>query len=190
MRPTNTDEWAGPPRGLAGARRAETHLRRDGSRAFAVADIFTGPISREETVMREKVRMLLVDDDESLVLLLTPLISKFFAERVALTEMTDPVAAKHWIGENAPDLVLTDLQMPTVDGFEILRCAKRQNPYCQVIIHSGHFSAEALRLALKLEAADYLPKSAGPDDLLHSLEYAYRRNIRWMQALPVDTACL
>ena len=189
MRPASIGEPAGLPRRLADARRAVAHLRPDASRVFSVADTPTGSAPRK-TVMNENLKMLLVDDDQSLVLLLTPLIRKFFAEGVALTEMTDPVAAKHWIGENVPDLVLTDLEMPLVNGFEILRCAKRRNPYCQVIVYSGHFSAEALCLALKLEAADYLPKSAGPEDLLRALENARCRLIRWMRALPATAACL
>lgn len=133
--------------------------------------------------MDENLKMLLVDDDESVVRWLTVVIGRAFQGRVDLTALTDPVAAESWANSNSPDLVLTDLEMPVVDGFEILKCAKRRNPYCQVIIHSGHFSAEALHRALKLEAADYISKSVGSKELLDVLEHAYRRNIRWKQAL-------
>ncbi len=133
--------------------------------------------------MDENLKMLLVDDDDSVVRALTALIGRAFQGRVDLTAMTDPVAAESWVNSNSPDLVLTDLEMPVVDGFEILECARRRNPYCQVIIHSGHFSPEALHRALKLEATDYVPKSAGPKELLDVLEHAYRRVIRWTQAL-------
>ena len=133
--------------------------------------------------MDENIKMLLVDDDESVVRWLTVVIGRAFQGRIELTAMTDSVAAESWTNSNSPDLVLTDLEMPMVDGFEILKCAKRRNPFCQVIIHSGHFSAEALRLALKLEAADYVGKHAGQKELLDVLEHAYRRSIRWKQAL-------
>lgn len=142
------------------------------------------------SVISDKIEMLLIDDDESVVRLLTPQIRSLFDERVVLTEMSDPVTARHWIETHAPELVLTDLQMPVVDGFEILRYARKCNPYCQVIFHSSHFSAEALCLALRLEAADYVPKSVGLEDLLQVLEYAYHRLIRWRQALPMKPACL
>ncbi len=133
--------------------------------------------------MDENLKMLLIDDDEFMVRSLAMLIGHTFQGRIDLTAATDPVVAESWTNSNSPDLVLTDLEMPEVDGFEILKCAKRRNPYCQVIIHSGHFSPEALRRALKLEATDYIPKSAGPKELLDVLEHAYRRIIRWTQAL-------
>ena len=134
--------------------------------------------------MIQSINMLLVDDDESIVRLLIREIRKAFHTRLALTAMSDPVAAKRWIKDNCPDLVLTDLQMPEVDGFEILRCAKRRNPYSQVIIHSGHSSTTALNEAIDLGVSDYVPKHPDPESLLQALEYAYSRVLRWRQMLP------
>ena len=134
-------------------------------------------------VMDENLKMLLVDDDESVVRWLTVVIGRAFQGRIDLTALTDPLAAKSWIDRNSPELVVTDLEMPLVDGFEILRCVKQRNPFSQVILHSGHFSAEALRLALKLEAADYVQKCADSKELCDALEHAHRRVIRWTQAL-------
>ncbi len=80
--------------------------------------------------MDENLKMLLVDDDGAIVRSLTALIGCTFQGRVDVTALTDPVAAESWANSNSPDLVLTDLEMPVVDGFEILECAKRRNPYC------------------------------------------------------------
>ena len=137
-----------------------------------------------EKTMHENLKMLLVDDDDFIVRSLAMLIGHAFRGRIDLTPLTDPVAAKAWIDRSSPGLVVTDLEMPLVDGFEILRCAKQRNPSSQVIIHSGHFSAEALRLALRLEATDYVLKSGGPADLLDALEHAYGRILRWEQSSP------
>ncbi len=139
--------------------------------------------------MSEHLKMLLIDDDELLVESTGVLVGRRFAEKVALTGMSDSVAAKRWIDAHAPDLVLTDLQMPAVDGFEILRAARKRNPYCQVIIQSGHFSASALSLALRLEASDYVQKSSGYEDVLEAVACAYRRVVRWKQALSTSMAC-
>jgi DNA-binding NtrC family response regulator len=160
------------------------------SRTYGIVDNFSDRSYHQAgSVMVKSLEMLLIDDDPSLVPLIAMMIRRFFAERVALTEMTDPVAAKEWIETNAPDLVLTDQQMPEVDGFEILKSAKKRNPYCQVVIYSGHFSDEALCLALRLGATDYVSKTAVPEELLQILDHAHRRVLRWMQALPATTAC-
>ncbi len=155
---------------------------RDGGHWFLQPVEPCSIIGLEEKAMDENLKMLLVDDDEFMVRSLSMLIGRAFQGRIDLTALTDSAAAESWANSNSPDLVLTDLEVPVVDGFEILECAKRRNPYCQVIIHSGHFSPEALRLALKLEAADYISKSASPKELLDVLEHAYRRIVRWTQA--------
>ncbi len=134
--------------------------------------------------MNDKLKMLLVDDDESVVRALTRLIGRAFQGRIDLTALTDSVAAKGWIEKNSPDLVVTDLEMPMIDGFGILATAKRCNPYSQVIMHTGFFSEESLRLALRMEATDYLHKCGEPKDLLDALEHACRRVVRWTQISP------
>jgi len=133
--------------------------------------------------MNNQITMLVIDDNHSLVCSLAMMLRTYLEERITLTEMTDSVAAKHWIEKHGPHLVLTDLQMPEVDGLEILRSARKRNPYCQVILHSAHISAEVLCLALKLEAADYLLKSESPEHLLQVVEHTCDRIIRWEKAL-------
>lgn len=134
--------------------------------------------------MAKRVNMLFVDDDESLIRLLTRVIGDRFDRRLALTSMTDPVAAKRWIEQYRPDLVLTDLEMPEVDGFEILACARKRNPYSQVVVHSGQFSPDLLRKAIELGASDYVPKRTDRANLLEALESACCRVLRWSQVLP------
>ncbi len=134
--------------------------------------------------MQNKLKMLLVDDDSLLVRALSVIIGQAFQGRIDLTALTDSVDAKRWIERNSPDLVVTDLEMPMIDGFAILESAKRANPYCQVIIHSGHFTPDSLRLALKMQVTDYVFKGGDPEELVDVLEHAYRRIVRWTQMAP------
>jgi DNA-binding response OmpR family regulator len=56
------------------------------------------------------------------------------------------------------DLIITDLVMEGINGLEVLRRAKEQNPECAVFILTGHRELEAAIGALRLGADDYLIK--------------------------------
>ena len=95
-------------------------------------------------------KLLLVDDDPSMVRLLTRLIDRSFGNRMELHFLTDPKEARQWIEQNLIDILVTDLEMPGVNGLELLRCVKRKNPCAQVLFVTGHSTLEALTDALEL----------------------------------------
>jgi DNA-binding NtrC family response regulator len=66
----------------------------------------------------------------------------------------------------AIDLVLADLKMPRLDGFELLKRIKEESPDTEVIILTGHGTIESARDALKRGAYDYLTKPVDIDELV------------------------
>lgn len=64
------------------------------------------------------------------------------------------------------DLVVTDLQMPQTDGFEVLKAAKKKDAQTMVIILTGYADLEAAIAALRLGADDFLQKPCDPGELL------------------------
>ena len=128
-------------------------------------------------------KLLLVDDDPSMVRLLTKIIDRSFGNRVELRSLTDPKEARHWIEDNVVDILVTDLEMPGVNGLELLRCAKRRNPCTQVLFLTGHSTVDALTDALELGATDYLLKPLVQAELIELVEDADKRLRRWRKAL-------
>lgn len=57
-----------------------------------------------------------------------------------------------------PDLMLLDIKMPKMHGMEILKRVKQLQPKLPVIVVTGYQSVEMAQEALKLGAADYIPK--------------------------------
>lgn len=70
-----------------------------------------------------------------------------------------------------PRIVITDIKMPGMDGIELLRRLKRENPETEVIMITGHGDLDLAIESLKLEAADFITKPIN----VTALEIALRR---------------
>jgi DNA-binding NarL/FixJ family response regulator len=69
------------------------------------------------------------------------------------------------VAEHRPDIVLLDLTMPELNGFDVLERVGRDYPEVSVIILTVHEAEEYALRALKLGAMGYLPKSAASTEL-------------------------
>ena len=67
------------------------------------------------------------------------------------------------------DLILTDLQMPTMDGLELVKRMQQDHPQTPVILMTAHGSEEIAAAALRAGAASYVPKRNLKHDLADAL---------------------
>ena len=67
--------------------------------------------------------------------------------------------------EKRPDILLTDIKMPFMDGLELARIVRKELPDTRIIILSGHNEFEYARKALQLGAEEYLLKPFSPEEL-------------------------
>ncbi|MGH6689540.1 MAG: sigma-54-dependent transcriptional regulator [Gammaproteobacteria bacterium] len=88
---------------------------------------------------------------------------------------TDPHRALALVESDAPDLLLSDLKMPGMDGMELLRRAHDVDPSLPVIMITAFASIESAVAAVKEGAFDYLPKTFTIDQLQVSVERALRQ---------------
>jgi DNA-binding NtrC family response regulator len=73
------------------------------------------------------------------------------------------------------DAILLDLLMPGMDGIEVLRRIKKNDPLAPVIILTAYGSVESAIAAMKIGALDYVQKPFKHDDLLLAIEKAVER---------------
>ena len=102
-----------------------------------------------------KVRLLVVDDEQSIRKLCMTIGTSL---GYACTEAESAEMAISRIEQEAPDLILSDLKLPTQSGVELLRQAKALFPHTEVAIMTGHGSIESAVDAMKLGAYDYIEK--------------------------------
>lgn len=102
-----------------------------------------------------KVRLLVVDDEQSIRRLCMTIGGSL---GFACTEAESAESALAKMDAEAPDLVLTDLKLPSQSGVELLKQAKAVLPRTEVAIMTGHGSIESAVDAMKLGAYDYIEK--------------------------------
>jgi two-component system response regulator AtoC len=102
-----------------------------------------------------RVRLLVVDDEQSIRKLCMTIGTSL---GYSCTEAESAETAIARIEQDAPDLILTDLKLPTQSGVELLQQAKTLLPRTEVAIMTGHGSIESAVDAMKLGAYDYIEK--------------------------------
>ncbi len=68
------------------------------------------------------------------------------------------------------DLILLDMKLPDIDGSQVLKLIEEQSTKMSVIVMTGYSTLSNALEAMKLGAADYLPKPFTEDDLLATIE--------------------
>jgi two-component system NtrC family response regulator len=76
------------------------------------------------------------------------------------------------------DLALIDLKMPGANGKQVLETLKKSNDFVEVIIMTGHGSAEAAAECLALGAFNYIPKPYELEKIIETLRQAYAARLR------------
>jgi signal transduction histidine kinase len=117
-----------------------------------------------EATLRE-ARILMVDDDVSSTCLMTNFLSRIGYSQ--LRSLNDSTLTFEAIETFSPDLILLDLTMPGISGFEILNAlrADRQNAQIPVLVLTGDPSSKNKRRALAAGATDLLVKPFDPSEV-------------------------
>src|SRR5690349_19866852 len=82
----------------------------------------------------------------------------------------DGIEALEQIEEQLPDLVLTDMQMPNMDGLKLVECIRNEYPLIPVVLMTAAGSEAIADTALQRGAASYVSKSDFAVDLVGTLK--------------------
>jgi two-component system response regulator ResD len=124
------------------------------------------------------IRTLVIDDDKSITHLICKILADRFADRLDITETDDVQMALGMVTANQFDLCITDLDMPSVNGFKLLKAIKEADTLTQVIILTGYPDENAIRSAFILGADDYLLKPISSEELGNSVQFMLNRIFR------------
>jgi CheY-like chemotaxis protein len=82
----------------------------------------------------------------------------------------DGQAALEALRRRAPDIVLTDLEMPRLNGLQLVEAIRKEFAWVPVVLMTAHGSEEIAALALSRGAASYIPKAYLGHDVVPTLE--------------------
>lgn len=126
------------------------------------------------TAEGEGPRLLLVDDEEAITATLAPYLERSgFRVRVA----ADGVEALRLHAEWAPDIVVSDVMMPALDGRELVRRLRRAETWTPVILLTKIDESFERVAALDEGADDYLGKPFDPPELVSRVRAVLRRTV-------------
>ncbi len=118
------------------------------------------------------IRTIIIDDEQSGINVLRILLKMYFPTLIEVVGTTQlAIEAVEMIKELKPDLVFLDIQMPILDGFEVLRRVKEID--FEVVFQTAYsnYAIEAFRF----NAIDYLTKPVDDDELIKTIDRVERR---------------
>ncbi len=94
----------------------------------------------------DPISVLVVDDEPGIALLCKRMLTR---AGYLVTPLTDPRAAMEWLKENKADLLVVDIRMPEIDGFQVIASARELQPDLAVLVMTGFGTVETAIQALR-----------------------------------------
>lgn len=121
-----------------------------------------------------KKKILVIDDDQKLNQLLADYLSKFGFQ---VSSFTHPQEGLKAIKREKPDLLILDIMLPDMDGFEVCKKIRQEYSYSlPIIMLTARGEVTDRIVGLELGADDYLPKPFEPRELVARIQTVLRRS--------------
>lgn len=131
---------------------------------------------------------LLIADDETLTR--QGLVSSIDWKSLGITEIyeaDDGIHGLHIARQYKPDIILSDVRMPRMDGIHMAEEIHSFLPDATVIFMSGYSDKEYLKAAIKLKAIDYVEKPLNPEEIYESVKNAALRLEQTLRTRKTET---
>ena len=114
-----------------------------------------------------KYTVLLVDDEEEVIQVMRRKINWEGLGFLVIGYADNGVKALEMVEEFQPDVVMTDIKMPYMDGMELAKTIKKEYPATKVLIFTGFDEFEYAKEAIHLEIEEYLLKPVNSIEVMN-----------------------
>ncbi|NLC75907.1 MAG: response regulator [Clostridiales bacterium] len=115
-------------------------------------------------------RIFIVDDEEIVIEGISTIIERYMPDCVVTGSATDGISARNEILEKKPDVLVTDIRIPGMDGLSLIEDVRQFLPDMICIVISGYMEFEYARRALQMGVKDYIDKPVTIEKLKKSIE--------------------
>jgi DNA-binding NarL/FixJ family response regulator len=122
-------------------------------------------------IPERRIRVVIADD-HPLVRRMVSMTLLQYTHIDVVVEATDGVHAVEEAKKSKPDVVILNISMPRMNGFEAAREIKKQVPESAIVILSTHADKHFIEIAKKIGVRVYISKTQVGDSLVHAVEAA------------------
>ena len=123
-------------------------------------------------VMQNMLKALVVDDESTTRDVLVNYLPWSVLGITEVREADDGLSALQIAADFKPDLVLSDIRMPRMNGIELAESLQRRLPDCRFIFLSGYSDKEYLKSAIRLKAVSYVEKPISIEEITDAIKAA------------------
>ncbi len=121
--------------------------------------------------MVSRIRVLLADDHLETAAQLRQLLQPEFE---VIAHVTDGRTLVNYAERLSPDVIVSDISMPEVDGITAAAAILRQNPAARIVLVTVHGDPSLVTRGLETGALGYVLKCSAGDDLIPAIDAALR----------------
>jgi two-component system response regulator YesN len=118
------------------------------------------------------LKALVVDDEKTTREVLVNFLPWTSLGIMEVMDATDGLSALRIASDLKPDIVLSDIRMPKMNGIELAESLQRRLPECKFIFLSGYSDKEYLKSAIRLKAINYVEKPVNIEEITEALKTA------------------
>lgn len=131
-------------------------------------------------------KVMIVDDEQTARLGLERIISETMPELIVTTKAENGMDALEKIEKRQPDIVISDISMPVMDGIELSRQVRKQYPQIVMIMLTAYDNFSYVQQCLTNQVFDYVLKPIEEDAFLKVMEKAVSEAAHRKQQLVHD----
>ena len=132
--------------------------------------------------------VLLVDDEELVRVSIRYSISCVLSNVKVVGEAANGEEGIAFVRDQHPDIVITDIRMPRMDGLQMIGAIREESPDTPIIVLSGYADFEYARQAMKFGITDYLLKPVEEQSLKETLEKCIGRIVQQRDLIQEEKA--
>ena len=133
------------------------------------------------------MKVFIVDDEKIIRKGISSILQQHIPSLEIIGEAADGAEALEKISANVPDIVITDVKMPNMDGVELTKELHRQHPSTKIIVLSGYDDYNYVRQSMKNGALDYLLKPIDKHEFLSLINLLVRNESESKEQPKIDS---